>query len=243
MPAYTGEVKVQTTASLVGAGVALAMCGIEVTFGYQTGNCYLFHSRNQLVTAFMRSKATDLLFWDSDVGAPAEAVIMLARAERPYIVAAYPAKVDYPSFPITFDADEVWSDADGYVNPYTVPTGFTRINRAVFEAMPYIPYKDDSEIEWMGYFHNGIRNGRLSGEDTDFAAKWCSIGGKIHMIPDLTLTHTGPKTWTGNWADDMRKRRQGETAFACGRHYPRTCIFNECRDSGLCRQEQSEAAA
>jgi len=240
LPAYSGEVKVQTTASLFGAGVALALCGIEVTLGYQTGNCYLFHARNQLVTAFMRSAATDLLFWDCDVGAPAEAVIMLARAEKPYIMAAYPTKTDHMAFPITFDADEIWSDADGHVNPYTVPTGFTRINRAVFNAMPWIPYKDDSEIEWMGYFENGIRNGRLSVEDTDFAAKWCAMGGKIHMIPDLTMTHTGSKTWEGNWGRWM-KAKVG--LHKCGRRYPTTCIHDECRTSGKCRDETTAEAA
>ncbi len=243
VPALTGEVKLQTTASLVGAAVALALCGIEVTFAGQPGCTYLDHVRNRLVTGFIRSNATDLLFWDADVGAPAEAVIMLAKADRPYICAVYPEKSDAAAFPVRFDTDEIWSDADGLVMPASVPTGFTRINRAVFEAMPCIPYQDDEGHDWLGYFQSGIRGGKYGGEDTAFAATWRGMGGKIHMIPDVTMTHTGPKTWEGNWAQWMRKRVEGETAHKCGRIYPTTCVFNECRDSGLCRDEQAAEAA
>jgi hypothetical protein len=206
VPAYGGEVKAETALALAGAGVALALAGIEVTFGMQQGCCYLDHTRNMLATAFMRSEATDMLFVDADVGFSPEAVVQIARATRPYVAGVYPMKRDDTTFPVTFDVDELRADAQGLVEAASVPTGFLRLNRAVFEALPVTMYRDDRDNEWMGYFHSGVRHGRYSGEDTDFASRWRSLGGKIYILPELHFTHTGGKAWEGSWGAWMRSR-------------------------------------
>jgi hypothetical protein len=204
IPAYDGKTAIEHTLALAGAGVACGLVGLDVTFDAVPGCCYLDHARNMLATNFMRSDASDLLFIDADVGFPPAALVQIAKVPRPFVVGIYPRKCDETAFPVVFDTDEIWADADGLVSPISVPTGFTRINRAVFDAMPCEPYRDDGGREWLGYFHSGVRGGRYSGEDTRFAAEWIARGGKIHMIPDITFRHVGPKAWEGNWASWMK---------------------------------------
>ncbi len=214
VPAYKGMMIADMGMSLAAACVALTVAGVGVTLAKQEGCPYLFHTRNALATAFMKSDATDLLFWDDDVGCPPEAAVRLARATRPFIVGIYPARLDEDEteFPVKFEVDEIWSDAEGYVEPSSVPTGFMRLNRGVFEAMPWVPYEDDVGRKFRGYFNSGIKGGRIGGEDTGFVAQWRAIGGKVHMIPDITFRHTGLKTWEANWGEWMKARLPKEAA-------------------------------
>lgn len=195
------------TISLAGACVALALMKIETTIDGVPFCGPLDHARNILVTRFMRSNATDILFWDDDVDVQGNAIARIAKATRPYIGGVYPKKSDDPEWPIAFDADELWADEDGLIDsPTYLPTGFLRLNRAVFEAMPWAPYRDDIGQEWMAYFSDGVRDGRYGGEDSGFAQEWRRRGGRCYLIPDLTFGHTGTKTWRGNWGEWMRSR-------------------------------------
>lgn len=206
LPAYGGQVAAETAVALAAAGVALTAAGIGLTIGLQQGCCYLDHTRNMLATAFMRSAATDLLFVDADVGFDPAAIVEIAQATRPYVAGIYPAKCDEVRFPVTFDADQLHADADGLVEAATVPTGFLRLNRAVFEALSAATYRDDNGSEWTAYFNSGVRFGRYRGEDTDFCHRWRGLGGRIFILPELRFTHTGPKTWPGCWGEWMRSR-------------------------------------
>ena len=217
VPAYSGEVKAETALALAAAGMALALAGIEATFALHQGCCYLDHTRNVLATSFLRSPATDMLFVDADVVFDASAVVQIARSTRPFVAGIYPIKDDKSQrWPVSFGVDELWSEADGAIEAVTVPTGFLRLNRAVFDAMPMTPYADDGQGQWMGYFHSGVRIDRYRGEDTGFCLDWRALGGKVYILPELAFKHVGPKAWTGSWGEWMRGRMapQQETIAA-----------------------------
>lgn len=204
VPAYGGQITAETTHSLCVSAILLERAGIGVEFDFGLGNCYLDHVRNQLATRFYRSGASDLLFVDADVSFEPAAVLRIASAKRPFVAGIYPMKDDgQVRFPVWFEADELWADADGLVEAARVPTGFLRLNRAVMEAMAGEPYDDGASID---FFHVGIRDGRYWGEDIDFCDRWRALGGAIHIIPDLTFGHSGMKRWTGNWGEDMKSR-------------------------------------
>jgi hypothetical protein len=52
----------------------------------------------------------------------------------------------------------------------------------------------------VSYFEGGIVDGVRLGEDRMFCRRWRDIGGEIHLLPNCTMTHTGPFTFTGNFA-------------------------------------------
>ncbi len=196
--------------SVAAAGIALTLMKIEVTIDAFPGCPYLDHARNVLVTKFLGSPATDMLFWDDDVGADVAAVAKIARAKRLFVGGVYRKKADDPEWPIAFDADELWADDEGLIDtPTYLPTGFLRLNRAVFDVMPCTMYKDDAGKEWKGYFHCGVSTVPwvgLRGEDPAFGIEWRRRGGKCYLLPDLNLSHSGSKVWRGNWGNWMREQ-------------------------------------
>lgn len=211
VPAYTGHVTADTSHSLNEGILLLHEAGVKLSFDYVCGSCYLDHARNVLATCFMESEATDLLFVDADLGFAPEAMLRIASLTRPFVAGIYSKKSDKTEFPVTFDVEELWSDEDGLIEAATVPTGFLRLNRAVFEAMSYEEYVDNQGKPWRGYFECGSRNGVYWGEDTRFCLDWRAMGGKIHVIPDLTFAHNGLKAWKGNWGAWMRDQNKASS--------------------------------
>jgi hypothetical protein len=200
VPAYTGQISVQTASSLDAALPLLLSAGIKVDTDYLAGCCYLDHTRNLMADRFMRSEATDLLFVDADVAFDPASVLRLVASTRPVIAGIYPKKGAAPEFPVAVDADEIWSDDEGNIECAMVPTGFLRINRAVFSALVLnVETYAGPEGPLRAYFKTLIRDGQYVGEDVEFCHRWRSIGGNIHAIANLEFGHVGAKEWRGAW--------------------------------------------
>jgi len=200
VPAYTGQVSVQTASSLDAALPHLLAAGIKVDTDYLAGWCHLEHTRNLMADRFMRSKATDLLFIDADVAFSPDAVLRAALSTRPVLAGIYPKKGDRPEFPVAVDSDEIWSDGEGYIECSMVPTGFLRINRKVFEAMILnVETYAGPDGPLRAYFKTVIRDGQYIGEDVEFCNVWRGIGGKIHAVANVEFGHVGAKEWRGAW--------------------------------------------
>lgn len=207
IPAYTGQVSVQTAHALLGGVPLLQSAGVDVTTDFLAGCCYLDHVRNLMVERFLKSDATDLLFVDADVGFGPEALLRIAKAPRPVVAGVYPKKTPDGSaqWPLDFTGDYLASDADGLIEAAHVATGFLRINRAVFETLeanglaPAYAHQDIAKPEARRFFHCDVRGGLYWGEDFQFCEDWRLLGGSIHIIPDLDFEHAGGKVWRGNW--------------------------------------------
>ena len=183
-----------------------------VSFDFMCGCCYLDHTRNMLATRFMESEATDLLFVDADVGFAPETILQIAAARRPLVAGIYPKKSDRTGFPVTFSADELWSDEEGLIEAASAPTGFMRINRSVFEAMPAEEYRDQDDRAWRRWFRCDFHDGTYWGEDTQFCQDYRALGGKLFILPDLTFAHSGLKSWKGNWGEWVRSQQMEKAA-------------------------------
>ncbi len=202
-PTHTSQNAIATTASLVNACVRLDRMNVKVAFTYVEGEAYIDNARNWFVTQFLASKATDILFLDYDVGFDVDGFLRVVMSRRPFTCGVYPLKTEEESYPVCFDGENVEVDAEGFVHPLVVPNGFWRLNRSVFEVMDHEDYEygpPGQESRHLGYFRHGPRAGRFIGEDADFCRRWLAVGGEISMVPDVEFTHTGTKTWRGNWA-------------------------------------------
>lgn len=220
IPAYTGQVSVQTAHSLLASVPLLQKAGVTVRTDFMAGCCYLDHTRNLLVDRFLASDATDLLFIDADVGFTADAVLRAVLAKRPMIAGVYPKKSPgEPEWPLDFPGDWIDSDSDGLIEAAHVATGFLRISRPVFETLevnglaPGYFHKDGSDDRIIRrFFRCDMRNQVYWGEDYQFCEDWRSVGGKLFIIPDLDFEHVGTKTWRGNWGDWFRNQNRKEAA-------------------------------
>ncbi len=209
IPTFTGHVEIETTAALMAGCVRLTKLGVRVALTYITG-VSLQYARNYMATQFLESPATDMLIVDADVGFEADAMVRIALARRPFVAGIYPLKVDGDHWPICFgpEAGTVVADVDGFVEVPSVPGGFLRLNRGVFQFLDYdeathTTLGSESPMRW--YFRDSLQDEVPTDSDVDLCQRWRALGGKVHLIPDLTFQHVGRKVWTSNWANSTRK--------------------------------------
>lgn len=205
IPTYIGSLRFDTALSIIETSLALRAAGISVSLRAFEGNCYIDYSRNELVGDFLETDATDMLFWDDDVGVETETVLKICRANRPVVAAIYPKKADEEAYPVDFLPGWHDMDSDGVIEVGMVPTGMMRINRVVFEAMkPTVDWYKGRIRDVHDYFACVRRDHRYLGEDIEFCKRWRALGGKLYVFPNENLSHTGPKAWIGNLGEAMR---------------------------------------
>lgn len=205
VPTYTGMFNYDTALSIIHATPLLMHAGIDVMCQSVEGLCYVDSARNELIQSFLETDATDLLFLDADVGFHPETLVKLAKATRPMIAAIYPKKTDDEEYPVEFARGTHTMHEEGWIEANVVPTGLLRINRRVFtELAPSVKrYKGKSGREMSAFFFTSIREAYY-GEDVEFCRIWREAGGKIRILPDEELSHTGNKAWIGNVGKALR---------------------------------------
>jgi len=208
IPSYSGKIAIETIASIMGS--ADIPCQIE--FQSVSRDPYIDRSRNALVTNFLlESDATDLLFLDDDVGFDPQTIRQIVLARRPVVAAVYPVKEFPIKFPIDFLPGPVRSDEEGLIQLAMMPTGLMRLNRTVFDYMPYDVYENGKGQRQLGFFRtlrpgpvqvgnwrDAPISGKYIGEDVYFCWEWRERGGQVFVSPNHDLTHTGLYTWEGN---------------------------------------------
>jgi len=203
IPAYTGQLTVQThrtVRTIVQCCAALGIEAWEVTFA---GCCYLDLARNELVRQFLETEADALLFLDADVGAEPVAIGKLLQVRKAVVAGIYPKKGLPVAWPVAFDTAHLTLSDKGAIEAAGVPTGFLLIHRTVFEAMqPHVPtYRTDRGLLHHAYFETRMTEGRFWGEDFQFCRTWRQLGGRIWMVPDISFEHVGTQVWSGSYAE------------------------------------------
>lgn len=203
IPTYSGDIFEETQRSLAAGLLALKDAGIEVEeFDVLPGVCYLEHARNLLAARFLRGNATDLIFIDADVGFDGESLLKLCQQTRPLVAGIYPKKMDESEYPVGVlnPTGEMWADSEGLVECWMAPTGFMRINRAVFKALDVPRYRHPG-LDLIGaYFKCEVRDNTYWGEDVEFCRLVREAGGYIHAFAEMDFTHSSPtKLYRGNW--------------------------------------------
>lgn len=94
-------------------------------------------------------------------------------------------------------------------------TGFMLISinafKKIAKAFPEIEYKNDIDA-YMDFGNNfydffpaqiNPKTKKFESEDYGFCRIWRSIGGKIKLIPDITLSHIGSYSYVGNLKNQL----------------------------------------
>lgn len=207
VPAYTGLCQ-DTHESLIRGAQALKDAGIDLQdLDVLGGHCYVDRARCILVRNFLKSDATDLIFIDADVGFEPDSLVRLCEATRPVVAGIYPKKQEPADWPVTPLHREIWSDGEGLIACHMVPTGFLRINRAVFEAIP-VPTFADPDGEAPAHFKTEVRDGLYWGEDVEFCRLVREAGIPIHAFAEMDFRHVAGdgRVWRGNWGQWLRSQ-------------------------------------
>lgn len=184
-------------------------------------------ARNELVSNFLETDFTHLIFIDGDISFNANDVFTMIETDLDIIGGAYSQKaIDWdlvkkavlagiPSEDLKYftgylnfnHLETKYSfDIDKPLRVKHVPTGFMLIKRSVFEKLdPITPsyksydYKGNFEKETKKYFDTDISDDEkiYNSEDWYFCDKWHSIGGEVYIAPWVELVHYGTYPFHG----------------------------------------------
>lgn len=198
--------------------------GLEVNFQFITTESLITRARNDLVSTFLDSDCSHLMFIDADIQFNPEDIIKLINHNLDLVCGGYPCKmIDWDSVHSAV-TQGVRSDAlISYASPYIYNrakssekpdnslieviesgTGFMLIRRNVFEQLSeHVPSYVTNKFNGYGkrvkeYFATSIENDILLSEDYHFCRKWRSIGGKVFVDTTVALNHIGNHVFEGS---------------------------------------------
>lgn len=215
VPAYTGQIHLGTMRSIIADMLALAERGDKVTIFDESGNAMIADCRGLIVSHFLASDATDLVFVDSDVAWEAGALLKLVDYPVDFVAGIYPQRRDPIAYCVQYlqDRTELVGDPEtGLLEVQGVPAGFMRMSRAMLEQMSahYTDlafHCDQAPNETAFGLFESYRLGKIKfGEDYSFCRRWRDLGGKVWIDPDIRMGHTGFKTFQGSLGDWLRDR-------------------------------------
>lgn len=167
------------------------------------GNCHVDDARNLLVSAFLDTDCEQLLFIDADTAVEDFGPFLSHDAD--VVGAAIPKKGDHSGFACNPKSGPIWADESGLIEVHDVGTGVLKIKRHVLQRLYDLSPKYEHEgREVAQIFERDIVNGsRLSG-DLNFCRKWREFG-KIHIDPEVRVSHAGEKVWQGSYGSYLRR--------------------------------------
>lgn len=195
--------------SLFDTQALLAQHDIDCRLNILDGMALIPAVRNVLASAALNfSDVTDLFFIDDDIGWPADKALKLLRHDEDIVAGVYPSRRSDNRWPCAFDNDAPAANSGGLRRALLVPGGFMRIKRRVLERLSGSVEKyRDPYGRWpclWNFFESRLVGTEYWGEDYWFCTRWRDLGGEIWLDPDITLTHTGNKIFSGNLAVAMQ---------------------------------------
>lgn len=187
---------------------------VSVTVAVLEGNCHVDDARNDMCRMFLESDATHLFFLDGDVAGSPASVFNMLQYGVDIIAGVYPYKNDEEGFPVMLPEGDLQMEK-GLVRALGVPGGFLLLSRKVVQAaydrsakkgkwankgnygslpVTEIFYRKSQLVEGA----TGPINKKRRSGDYQFCADMRHIGFDVWVEPNLTLSHTGTKTWVGN---------------------------------------------
>ena len=192
--------------SIISDMLLLAQRGDRVNIFDETGNAMIGDGRGLMVSKFLESDGTHLVFVDWDVVWEAGALVRLVDHPVDFVAGLYPQRKDPINFCCQWDTSksEIELSEDGLIEVYGVPAGFMRLSRAMLERMieafPDTQFHCDQAPGKTAYdLFGAYRVGKIKfGEDYSFCRRWRDIGGKVWVDPEIHMGHVGYKTFMGH---------------------------------------------
>lgn len=224
-PCMDGKYDRSYVRSFYGTLKGLEELGAKIDFVDLPGCSDLPMARAKLFSYFLKSSHTDMFLADTDMGWDPKDVIRLALLNRDFIAGMGPKKKlplefcfnnqndDGTQCPITFEAET------GVMDVTEVGMAFVMINKNCASRMAdYYNNEcgvDQPDGDTIYYVFDPIRLSRTRrlAEDYAFCHRWRKIGGKVQVLPDITLAHTGTQVWQGSFAEEAKRLMSKEVKY------------------------------
>lgn len=208
IPSYSGTVRVECVSSIVPSLAALCERGIPSVLQFIPSNCFIDLTRNLIVSNFLKSDCSHLLFIDNDVTFPADAITKLLDHDLDLVGAAYPLRQDGVHFPVRIAHAQPFG---ALIECEGIPTGFMLIKRSLIERMiaayPERKFKElTAPDEHYELFSSGPVDGVFWGEDYRFCQLATAIGTRIWCDTSIEMTHIGTKEYKADFKDWLVNR-------------------------------------
>ncbi len=166
-PMYGGMCCGHYTASLISGLNLLTEQGVKTHLAVVANESLITRARNELVRQFLATDFTHLMFIDSDIYFPGQALVELLKADKDVVCAAYPKKeIDWDRIKLAAKEDkenladfagsyvvnivdpDASTDDAGFIEVRHGGTGFMMIKREVFEKLAeHVPEYRSSTIK------------------------------------------------------------------------------------------------
>jgi hypothetical protein len=213
-PCLDGNVSAHYSASLVRSVTALQQRGWRSPqIDFEIGNSLIADARNKLVSRFLASDCSDLVFIDSDLSWAPEDLLRLASYDTPFVAGVYQrksrSKID---FAVKFGG-AIGMDAQRLIAVERVGTGFMRLRRDCLDKMVaahatlrlHNPAVDDDR-HFYALFDTSLVDGQFIGEDFTFCDRWRAIGGQVLIDPTMNFGHHGAAAYDEPLLKYLQKR-------------------------------------
>jgi hypothetical protein len=203
IPAYEGNLKVETALSLLDTTGKLAMMGVKHAHIVVRGGALIHDVRNELVHRFLHLTDCDTMICiDADIQWDWDSMLrlMVLSEAYPIVAGCYPARVDPVKFIVNHTKDTL--NEHGLVECNGLGMGFVAIQRRVLEEMKAETFKHkDYEAPVKYLFQCGLQNGAPVGEDVWFLREAYKQGFPCMVDPGINLIHHGQKAYDYKFQD------------------------------------------
>lgn len=220
-PAHSGEVTTAYTYSLCSSISDLKQNGYEVELFFLNYESVISKARNIVVSKFLESDCTHLMFIDGDMAWPKDAVRKLIETKKDLVAAAGVRK----SLPVSFctnleitDGKATFCATTNCIRVNEVGTGFMLITKRVVDrlvgAAPNRWYYENSTnksstkiyILFENQFDEETKDNWS--EDYAFCRNWRKLGGEVWVDPSIALGHYGKYNYEGKLQDELDLSQQ-----------------------------------
>lgn len=198
-------------------------CGADVEWIEMPYCADLALARAKLVGTFWRSSFTHLMMIDDDMAWQPRDVVRLLQCGKDFVAAAGPMRKFPLTFCVNFPDHGTFTHGSGEMEAEKVGGAFVLLSRAcivrMISAYPQLEFvtNDDAPADYAlfdpVYVKIEGKTWRFS-EDYSFCRRWKDIGGKIYVLPDVRLDHSGHHTFSGALTDIMHKPNEAEKGAA-----------------------------
>lgn len=214
MPSRLSVPKLETTASLLAEMDLILRHGWSWTMRCRVGDSYPHRVRNLLAAMFFETDCTDIVWIDDDVSWNRGDLVRLINHPVDFVAATYRVKDDsHVRYPLRWIDDDLRNrkrdPQTGLIEVAAVPFGFVRITREAMERFrdtrADMWFMDAGQKAW-NLFDIVLKYGDpggYSGEDYVFCERFREAGGKVWLDPDISIGHTGEKTFFGRVSDEL----------------------------------------
>lgn len=217
IPAYSGKVEVDATASLLLAGQWFTAQQCDWAFAGMKGCSLVTKARNTIVAKFLShpNKYSILVMIDDDIVFMPEdlqRLVWWAASGKDVVAGFYRQKkldVEYRTDLVNRDDRPVFTEGGRLLEVERIGTGFMAIRREVLEHLiesnPNLYYVDKNEDPAYALFDTKLEAKGYIGEDYAFCDLARRHGFRVWGDPYCHLTHVGRFEFSGSLSDGFFK--------------------------------------